>query len=248
MEDFLIFVLIGFVAQAIDGALGMAYGLSVTTFLLNFGFPPVSASAITHAAECITSGFSAFAHHQLGNVNHTIFTRLLIPGMAGAIIGVFVLTHIDADVIKPLIAIYLLIMGFIVLSKTFAVFPPPGMLHHLIPLGFFGALMDAIGGGGWGPIVTSTLLAKGHDARTTIGSVNACEVFITTTVSIAFFLNNVFIGWQVVVALALGGAIAAPVGALLCKYIPIRILLFCVGLLIIGLSCRTLWMSLKEFI
>jgi uncharacterized protein len=246
MEDFLIFLMIGFLAQLIDGALGMAYGLITTTFLLNFGLPPTTASAITHAAECVTTGFSAFAHHQLGNVNRTLFFKLLVPGMLGAIAGVFVITHVNGNVIKPFMAVYLLIMGCIVISKAFTIFPPQSATSHLVPLGFVGAFMDAIGGGGWGPIVTSTLLARGFHAPTTIGSVNACEVFIATTASIAFFLSNVMIGWQVVLALAIGGAIAAPIGAYLCKHVPVKALLFTVGILIIGLSCRTLWMSLHQ--
>ncbi len=244
MEDFLIFMAIGFIAQLIDGALGMAYGITTTTFLLNIGLPPVTASAITHAAECVTTGFSAFAHHRFGNVDRNLFKRLLIPGLLGAICGVIILTHIDGNHIRPFIAVYLLIMGIIVISKAFTVFPPSTIVKHLIPLGFFGALLDAIGGGGWGPVVTSTLLAKGNNVRTTIGSVNATEFFITTTVSITFFLSNVIIGWQIVLALAIGGAVAAPLGAMLCKYVPVRMLLFCVGLLIIGLSLRTLWLSL----
>lgn len=244
MEEFLIFLLVGFFAQLIDGALGMAYGLATTTFLLNFGVPPMTASAVTHAAECVTTGCSAFAHHRLGNIDRSLFFRLLVPGVVGAITGVFVLTHIDGDVLKPFIAIYLLIMGFIVISKAFTTFPPKGVAKHLIPLGFGGAFMDAVGGGGWGPIVTSTLLARGHNPRLTIGSVNACEVFIATTVSITFFLSNVMVGWQIVAALAIGGAFAAPLGALLCKHVPVKVLLFLVGLLIIGLSFRTLWLSL----
>lgn len=245
IDDFFIFLLIGFFAQIIDGALGMAYGVTTTSFLLSFGLPPTTASAVTHTAECITTGFSAYAHHQLGNVNKALFFKLLAPGIMGAILGVFLLTHIESDLIKPAIAIYLLVMGVIVISKAFTVFPPVGATRHLIPLGFGGGFMDAIGGGGWGAIITSTLLARGLDARTTIGSVNACEVFIAITVSITFFLNNVIVGWQIVAALAIGGAIAAPFGALLCKYIPVRILLFTVGLLIIGLSSRTLWLSLQ---
>ncbi|MFA6916784.1 MAG: sulfite exporter TauE/SafE family protein [Parachlamydiales bacterium] len=245
MDDFWIFLVIGFLAQVIDGALGMAYGVTTTSFLLSFGFPPVTASAITHAAECITTGFSALAHHQLGNVDKSLFFKLLVPGIIGAILGAFMLTYIDGSVIKPIIAVYLLVMGFIIISKAFTVFPPVAVTHHLIPLGFGGAFMDAIGGGGWGPIITSTLLARGLDARTTIGSVNACEVFIATTVSITFFLSNVIIGWQVIAALALGGAIASPFGALLCKYIPVKVLLLTVGFLIIGLSSRTLWLSLQ---
>lgn len=245
MEEFIIFLMIGFLAQLIDGALGMAYGLITTTFLLSFGVPPITTSAITHAAECITTGFSAFSHHRLGNVNHSLFLRLLVPGLVGAIAGVLVLTHVDGAVIKPLIAIYLLTMGLVVISKAFAVFPPQSAASHLVPLGFLGAFMDAVGGGGWGAIVTSTLLARGCHPRTAIGSVNACEVFITVTVSMAFFLSNVIISWQTVVALAAGGAMAAPIGAYLCKQISTRTLLFAVGLLIIGLSCRTLWISLS---
>lgn len=243
MEEFLIFLVIGFVAQIIDGALGMAYGLITTSSLLSLGFPPVTASAITHAAECITTGFSAFAHHKLGNVDRTLFYKLLVPGLFGAIAGVFILTHVDVDIIKPIIAIYLLVMGIIVMTKAFTVFPPQKITSHLVPLGFAGALMDAVGGGGWGPIVTSTLLARGHHAGLTIGTVNACEVFITTTITIAFFLSNVIVGWHTVVALAIGGAIAAPLAAYICKYVPVKILLFTVGLLIIALSIRTFLIS-----
>ncbi|MBA3815371.1 MAG: sulfite exporter TauE/SafE family protein [Parachlamydiaceae bacterium] len=244
MEDFLIFFTIGFIAQIIDGALGMAYGLTTTTFLLNFGVPPISATAITHAAECITTGFSAIAHHRLGNVNKTFFFRLLFPGVIGAILGVLLITNIDADIIKPFMAIYLLVMGIVIISKAFTVFPPVTVTHHLAPLGFIGGFMDAVGGGGWGPIITSTLLARGQNARMTIGSVNASEFFISVTVTIAFFFSHTFIGWPIVAALAAGGAVAAPIGAWLCKHIPVKVLLFVVGLLIIGLSTRMLWLSL----
>lgn len=228
----------------VDGALGMAYGITSTTLLLSLGLPPVLASATTHAAECITTGFSALAHHQFGNVNRELFRRLLVPGMIGAAIGASTLIHVDGDRIKPFIAIYLFILGLIIITKVFREFPPAVVTHHLIPLGFFGAFMDAVGGGGWGPIVTSTLLVRGHDVRTTIGSVNACEFFIAVTASFTFFLSGVQIGWQVVVALALGGALAAPVGAYVCKYVPVKFLLFLVGMLIIILSSRILWTSI----
>jgi uncharacterized membrane protein YfcA len=246
MEEFLIFVLIGFIAQVIDGALGMAYGITTTTFLLNLGLPPVNASAVTHASETITTFFSALSHHRLGNVDPKFFFGLLLPGILGALVGVFVLTHVDGNLLRPYIAVYLLVMGFVVFCKAFTAFPPPSVVRHLTPLGFFGALLDAIGGGGWGAIVTSTLLARGHDARTTIGSVNATEAFITMTIFIGFFLSNVIIGWQIVLALALGGLVAAPLGAWLCKHIPARVLLFLVGLLIIALSSRTLWTSVFQ--
>lgn len=243
MEDFLVFFIIGFAAQVVDGALGMAYGLISTTFLLTFGLPPLNASAITHAAECITTGFSAISHHQLGNVNRQLFFRLLVPGIIGAIVGVLLLTHVSADLIKPFVAIYLLIMGTIVITKAFVVFPPQSVSSHLIPLGFTGGFMDTVGGGGWGSIVTSTLLARGHHPTSAIGSVNACEFFIATAASITFFMNSTIISWETVLALALGGALAAPAGAFLCKHVPVKVLLFCVGLLIIVLSCHILWLT-----
>lgn len=247
MEEFLIFLLVGFLAQVVDGALGMAYGLISTTLLLSIGFPPALASAATHTAECITTGFSALAHHQFGNVNKLLFRRLLIPGMIGSILGVIVLIQLEPTFIKPFIALYLMALGILIVTKVFRQFPPHAVTRHLTPLGFFGGLMDAIGGGGWGSIVTSTLLVQGHDIRTTIGSVNACEFFVTVTASFAFFLSGVEIGWKIVLALALGGALAAPVGAWLCRYIPVKSLFFAVGCLIIFLSSRMLWMSWTSF-
>lgn len=244
MQEFFGFLLVGFLAQLVDGALGMAYGLTSTTLLLSLGLSPLTASATTHAAECVTTGFSAIAHHQFGNVNRFLFLRLLIPGMLGALIGSLLLVHLDGDYIKPFIALYLMAMGVVIIVKFFKDFPPRTVTRHLIPLGFFGALLDTIGGGGWGPIVTSTLLMRGHDVRTTIGSVSASEFFITTTSSFTFFLSGTIIGWHVVAALAIGGAIASPCGAWLCRYVPAQNLLLIVGFLIIGLSGRTLWISL----
>ncbi|MCE5317681.1 MAG: sulfite exporter TauE/SafE family protein [Parachlamydia sp.] len=243
MELFLEFLIIGFLAQLVDGALGMAYGLTSTTLLLSTGLSPAYASFTTHAAECITSGFSGLSHHQFGNVDGKLFRRLLLPGILGAIVGSFLLTMIDSHKIKPFVALYLLIMGAIIVIKAFREFPPRSVTTHLIPLGFTGAFMDSVGGGGWGPIVTSTLLVRGNDARMTIGSVNACEFFIAVASSLTFLAGGVDIGWQVVAALAIGGAIAAPIGAWLCKHIPTKWLMMIVGTLIVGLSCRTFWLS-----
>lgn len=244
MEDYLIYFAIGFLAQVIDGALGMAYGLTATSLLLSFGVPAVNASAITHTAECVTTFFSAISHHRFGNIDKRLFFRLLIPGILGSILGVVVLTQVDNSIIKPFIGLYLLFMGVTVLTKAFVVFPPRELASHYIPLGMGGGFMDAIGGGGWGPIVTSTLLAKGQNPRMTIGSVNAVEFFIAMTASIAFFFSEVIVGWKVIAALALGGAIAAPFGALLCKHIPVKVLLILAGSLIIILSIRVLWLTL----
>lgn len=248
MEEYFIYIAIGFLAQVIDGALGMAYGLTATSLLLSFGVPAVNASAITHMAECVTTFFSALSHHRFGNIDKRLFFRLLIPGLVGSILGVLVLTHVDNQIIKPIIGLYLLFMGVTVLIKAFVVFPPRDVGHHLIPLGLGGGFMDAVGGGGWGPIVTSTLLAKGQNPRMTIGSVNAVEFFVAVTASIAFFFNQVVVGWEIIASLALGGAMAAPFGAYLCKHIPVKVLLLLTGSLIIMLSLRVLWMTFMPII
>lgn len=244
MEYFLFYVIVGFLAQIVDGALGMAYGLITTTLLLSFGLTPLAASTTTHAAECITTGFSALAHHQFGNINRYLIVRLVIPGIIGAALGAFFLVQVDGHLIKPFMALYLMVMGIVIISKVFLQFPPIAITKHLIPLGFLGGLFDVMGGGGWGPIVTSTLLARGGDGRTTIGSVNVCEFFVVVAASLTFFLSGSFVGWDVVLGLAAGGAIAAPFGAWLCKHIPNQYLLLIVGMLIIFLSLRMIWTAI----
>ncbi|MGK5595490.1 MAG: sulfite exporter TauE/SafE family protein [Parachlamydiaceae bacterium] len=247
MESFSYYIIVGFVAQIVDGALGMAYGLISTTLLLSFGFTPLTASTTTHAAECLTTAFSGLAHHQFGNINKRLLIRLILPGMLGAGIGAFLLSNLNGDKIKPFISLYLMGMGMIIIAKAFKEIPPRSFSHHLIPLGFFGGLIDVLGGGGWGPIVSSTLLARGHDARTTIGSVNACEFFVVVTASLAFFLSGSYVGWDVVVGLAIGGGVAAPIGAWLCKKMPHKYLMFIVGILILILSLRTFLSSLVNY-
>lgn len=246
MEEFIIFFLVGFCAQLVDGALGMAYGLTSTTLLLSLGVPPAAASATTHAAECVTTGFSGLAHHQFGNINFKLFRKLLIPGLLGSIGGVLLVSNVEALRIKPFIAMYLMIMGLTILIKALRDFPPVTITRHLISLGFAGGFMDAVGGGGWGPIVTSTLLMRGNDARMTIGTVNATEFFIALIATIAFFASGIEVSWQTVAALALGGAVAAPLGAWLCKHLSHKILLILVGLLIMALSLRIffIWFNL----
>lgn len=241
MEYFFYYFFIGFLAQLVDGALGMAYGIISTTLLLGFGFSPLTASTTTHAAEFFTTGFSAISHHQFGNINKKLFFQLLLPGMIGGILGAFLLVMMEGNLVKLFMAGYLMLMGIVIIIKFFREFPPITITHHLRPLGFFGGFMDAVGGGGWGPIVTSTLLARGSDARTAIGSVNACEFFIVMATVLTFFLSGSYVGWDVVAGLALGGAIAAPLGAYLCKHVSHKILLLIVGILIISLSLRTLW-------
>ncbi len=238
--DFAFYVAVGFLAQLIDGALGMAYGVTASSLLLSFGLPPATASATVHAAECFTTGASALSHHAFGNVRASLFRRLLMPGIAGAVIGAYVLSRLPGERIAPFVSAYLLVMGGVIIGKAFREFPPRRVTTHLGPLGFVGAFVDAIGGGGWGPIVASTLIALGDDARETIGSVNAVEFFVTLSASFTFVLMLGLTNWPIIVGLALGGLIGAPVAAWACTRVPLRPLMIMVGLLVMVLSIRNL--------
>jgi uncharacterized membrane protein YfcA len=241
MEEMWFYIAIGFTAQIVDGALGMAYGLTASTFLVGFGLPPSTASATVHAAEVFTTGFSGISHHYFGNVDKKLFWKLVIPGVVGAALGAFVLATLPGEKLLPFVAGYTLFIGLVIVVKAFRAFPPVVVSEYLMPLGFFGALIDAIGGGGWGPVVASTLLARGGDVRTTVGTVNAVEFFVTVTASIVFLFTLGISHWPIIAGLAVGGAIAAPIGAYAVKRIPMRPMLFFVGLLVIGLSIRTLY-------
>lgn len=240
MEEFWLYILIGFIAQIVDGALGMAYGLTASSFLMGLGVPPATASATVHAAEVFTTGFSGISHHYFGNVDKKLFWRLVVPGVIGAAIGAYVLASLPGDKLTPYVSIYLLVIGVVILVKAFREFPPIVVTEYLTPLGFIGAFVDAIGGGGWGPVVASTLLARGSHVRMTVGTVNAVEFFVTLTASIVFIITLGLSHWQIIAGLALGGAIAAPIGAYIVKRIPLRPMLIFVGLLVVALSIRTL--------
>lgn len=242
-QDLLYFVLVGFVAQMIDGALGMAYGISSTSFLLGLGIPPALASSSVHVSEVFTSGISGLSHLKMGNVNKRLFQRLVLPGMIGAVLGAYILTSIDGNIIKPYIALYLLVMGIIVIRKAFHKNVAPRDEKTLAPLALFGGFMDAVGGGGWGPIVASTLLSKGHQARYAIGSVNLAEFFIALSGAITFVTLIGAGNWQIIAGLVIGGSVAAPFAAYLCRKFSTRTLMIMVGVLIIGLSIRTLIMT-----
>lgn len=238
-------VLAGFLAQLVDGALSMGYGVSATTLLLSFGVTPVAASASVHTAEIVSTAFSAYNHWRLRNVVISFVKRLLIPGVLGAIGGAYILTNVPGDVIKPFMAAYLLAMGLIILAKAWRRSVRVGSDKHLVPLGFAGGFFDAIGGGGWGPIVTGTLLARGNEPRTTIGSVAFSEFFVTLAASATLLLTAGVSSWIPIAGLALGSAIAAPFAARLTGRIPPRPLMVAVGIMIILLSLRTLAMTAR---
>jgi uncharacterized membrane protein YfcA len=241
LEHLAVYVAIGFAAQMIDGALGMAYGVTASSFLLTFGMPPVIVSASVHASEVLTTGVSAASHHSFGNVDKDLVKRLIIPGVIGAIIGAYILTSIPGDSIRPFVSAYLLIVGFSILKKAVRKAAHNNVRTRVAPLGFIGGFLDAIGGGGWGPIVVSTLLGRGNQVRFTIGSVNFAEFFVTLAASVTFALILGLSHWQAITGLAIGGALAAPLAAYLCRIVPARVLMASVGGLIVFLSARTLY-------
>lgn len=245
-KEFLLFCLAGFVAQIIDGTLGMAYGVSCSTILLQLGISPAVASASVHTAEVFTTGVSGLSHLYFKNVDKKLFIRLAIPGVIGAMIGAFLLSKVlDGKVIKPFIAGYLLVLGILILIKSIREPLFKDEIKRVSPLGFFGGLLDAIGGGGWGPVVTSNLIHRGKTPQMTIGTVNTAEFFVT------FFSTGVFLfflgleGWEIILGLIVGGVLAAPVGPYLIKFIRPRSLMFIVGIFIILTSCYTIYLSYK---
>jgi uncharacterized membrane protein YfcA len=242
----LLYVLVGFVAQIIDGALGMAYGVSSNTFLLGIGVPPAVASASVHLAEVFTTGISGFSHWKLGNISWELVKKLAVPGVLGGILGAYLLTSIDGNLLKPYISAYLLIMGTIILIKAFNGKHEPQETKHLGILGIIGGFFDAVGGGGWGPIVTTTLVARGKNPRYAIGSVNFSEFFVTLAESVTFVLTLSFLSyWQIILGLLIGGVIAAPMAAIVARKLPVRALMLMVGTLIVGLSIRTILLALN---
>jgi uncharacterized membrane protein YfcA len=240
-QEFLVFFFIGVFAQLVDGTLGMGYGATSTSFLLAYGVQPVVSSTGVHVAEMFTTGVSAISHHRFGNINKKLVKHLLIPGVLGSITGAYLLSDIiDGEDIKPFIAIYMIILAVIIIRKALAKTIIKKKTKKLGILAAFGGFMDAVGGGGWGPIVTSTLLGRGRNPRYTIGSVNAAEFAVSFASGITFMLFGGIHGWQVIIGLILGGVIAAPLGAYLVNKIKRKPMMIAVGVLIILLSLKTL--------
>ena len=238
-------VAVGLLAQTVDGALGMAYGITSTSFLLATGSSPAVASAAVHIAEVFTTGVSGIAHIKFGNVRRDLFVRLLVPGMIGATAGAFVVSSVDGKAIKPWISAYLLFMGLYVITKIFRkVRRTQEEPRHVAKLGLAGGFLDAVGGGGWGPVVTTTLVGTGQDPRMTIGSVNLAEFFLTFVSAGVFAMLVGESPWVTVAGLVLGGLFAAPLSAWLTQRLHTRTLLALVGGLIALISIFNLVQAL----
>ncbi|HYE44706.1 MAG TPA: sulfite exporter TauE/SafE family protein [Caulobacter sp.] len=255
LQDFLTFALVGFAAQIVDGALGMAYGVVSSTVLLAVGVPPATASASVHAAEVFTTAASAGSHVAHRNVNWRMFFPLAIAGMIGGVIGAFVLTSIDGNVIKPFIVGYLGIMGLIILWRAWkGPSRTPTNRKLLAPLGLIGGFCDAVGGGGWGPTVNSALVGTGTEPRYSIGTGNTAEFFVTVAISAAFVTALLTGNWQntgglvqhaaSVAGLVAGGLVAAPLAGWFVKIIPVRVFTWMVGGMVLFLC---LYQGLRLF-
>lgn len=225
------FIAVGFAAQLVDGALGMAFGVICNTLLVGvLGVPPALASQRVHIVECFTTATSGISHLLHGNIDKRLFFRLLIPGVIGGLLGAYVLTSLDAGMVKPFVLAYLTAIGIYLLMRGL-LYPPKIKEAKLIaPLGLFGGFLDAAGGGGWGPVVTSNLLIQGADPRKVVGTVNSVEFFLTLTVSAAFIFHlGVADVAGATLGLLLGGIAAAPLGAWAAKHFPPKQMLILVG-------------------
>lgn len=249
-SSILYYVLGGFIAQMIDGALGMAYGVTATTFLLSVGITPAAASASVHASEVFTSGVSGYMHLKFGNVNSKLFKTLVIPGVIGAILGAYVLSSLEdySSYIKPIVSVYTLFLGAIIIRKALIKRQEKKQLKRVGWLALFGGYLDSIGGGGWGPIVSSTLIASGRHPKYTIGSVNLTEFFVSLASSLTFFFV-IGLGYlHVIIGLILGGVIAAPIAARLANKLPVKTMMILVGIVIIIVSLRQIILGVPKFL
>ena len=231
--DLLPFIAAGFAAQLVDGALGMAFGVISNTLLISLGVAPAAASAGVHTVETFTTCASGLSHIAHRNVDWRLLARLTIPGVVGAVIGAYVLTHIDGSTAKPFVLGYLTLIGLFLFWRGLR-FPPQHRPAKIIePLALAGGFLDAAGGGGWGPVVTGNLLVQGADPRRTIGTVNTSEFLVTVTSAATFIAA---LGWATftvaTLGLLIGGIVAAPLGAWLVKRIAPKPLLVLVGFLL----------------
>jgi uncharacterized protein len=245
--DFALLMAIGFFSQLVDGALGMAFGVISTTALLTIGVPPAQASAIVHTAEIFTTGGSAASHIWHRNVDWRLVTRLGIAGVLGAVLGAWILSNVDSSAVRPIVFGYLLLLGLFILWRAASSLAPmrDAPAPWTAPVGFIAGFLDASGGGGWGPVATSTLVGSGHAPRVAVGSVNATEFFVTVAAAATFFVELGASPLAQLIPLVIGGLLAAPLGGWSVRHLPARALMFLVGFLIVGLSAWQVARALK---
>lgn len=244
--DFWLFAAVGFAAQLVDGALGMAYGVISTSVLLSFGVSPANASASVHAAKVFTGAASGASHIVHGNIDWRLLGLLSAGGVVGGVVGAYVLTSVPGEAVKPYVVGWLGLMGLVILYRAWKQTRPKVFSWKApMPLGLVGGFFDAIGGGGWGPVVTSSLMGAGADVRKAIGTTNTAEVFVAAATSAAFLATLVSGHWETaglrdliwsLAGLIGGGVVAAPIAGWATKVLPLRMLTWLVGVLVVGLA------------
>ena len=245
LPDLLPFIAVGFAAQLIDGALGMAFKVITSTLLLSLGVPPAAASASVHLVGTFTSGVSGISHAFYRNIDWPLFTRLVIPGVIGGALGAYVLTEIDGKTARPFVFAYLTLIALYLFWRAFRFVAHARPPRHVAPIGLAGGFLDAAGGGGWGPVVTSNLLVQGVEPRKVIGTVNTAEFFVTLTISATFIAA---LGLQAfttaTIGLLIGGIAAAPIGGFAAKKVPARALLLIVAVALLITSLYGIYRSI----
>src|SRR6476661_10641142 len=245
MDSWWLFFAVGFGAQLVDGTLGMAYGVLSNTALMAIGLPPAHASALVHTAEIFTTSASAASHIYHRNVDWRMVARLGATGVLGAILGAWVLSNVEVTAARRFVYAYLLIMGFYILWKSMRIASAPRKpAGWTVLLGFGAGFLDASGGGGWGPMTTTTLVGSGHSPRYSVGSVNTAEFFVTVSAATTFFTEIGVVPLEHLIPLVLGGILAAPFGGWVVKHVPTRGLMTAVGMLIVALSIVQLFRAL----
>lgn len=240
------FLLGGFVFAMIDGAIGMSYGVTSTSFSLAMGVPPASASMGVHLSEILSNGIAGWMHYRFGNVNWKLFRLLLLPGIIGAVTGAYLLSSLEhySNYTKPVVSLYTLILGFVILSKAYKAnkktVGPKKKIKKVSLLGLFGGFIDAVGGGGWGSIVLSSLIAGGRNARFSLGTVKITRFFIALMSSLTFITMLNGAHWEAVGGLVIGSALASPIAARVSNKISAKTIMVSVGILVIAVSLRSI--------
>jgi siroheme synthase-like protein len=245
-QQFYLMVLAGFMAQLVDGLLGMGYGVTCASVLMSIGAPLPAISGSIHTAEMFSSGVSGYSHYRFGNVNRKLLRAILIPGVIGAILGALLLAEFGesyARFLRPLLAAYTLFLGVKILVTAFGRKKAGRKVKHVGWLAGAGGFLDSFGGGGWGPLVTSTLISRGKTPRYVIGTISVTEFFVTMASALAFFTMLGISHWQVILGLIIGGVTAAPISARLAGKLPVKTMFIGVGTLVILSSLRILFMA-----
>jgi uncharacterized membrane protein YfcA len=249
---FYYFLAAGFVFAMIDGAIGMSYGVTSTTFSISMGIPPASASAAVHLSEILSCGIAGWMHSKMGNVNKRLFWLLVISGSIGAVMGAYLLSSLEhySQYTKPVVSLYTLILGIVILSKSFNIKRKRSgtKITNIRALGFGGGFIDAVGGGGWGSIVLSSLIAGGRNARTSLGTVKLSRFFIAILSSLTFITMLNTVHWDAIGGLVIGSAIASPIAAKVSNKISVKTIMVAVGIIVILVSLKSIFTFISKVI